>query len=190
MIILGGTFDPPHLGHLVAAECARYQFDEEQVVFLPAGDPYRKSRDAGMEVTPADVRLEMLRLAIEDNLGFVVDEREVWRGGATYTVDTLRELRDEGVERPTLIFGADAVVDMANWREPEAIVEMARIAVAPKVEVSLTAAQLPPGAVWIDMPLLEISSTQIRERVRAGLPIRYLVPEGVEGVIEREGLWG
>ncbi|MDZ7729700.1 MAG: nicotinate-nucleotide adenylyltransferase [Dehalococcoidia bacterium] len=178
MIILGGTFDPPHLGHLVAAECARHQFGEDRVVFLPAGDPYRKSRDEGRDVTPAAMRLEMVRLAIAGNSAFHIDDREMRRDGPTYTVDTLRELAEEGVHRPVMIFGADAVEDMARWREPEAITELARIAVAPKAGTTLEA--LPAGGTWLDMPLLDISSTLIRERVAQGAPIRYLVPEAVE----------
>lgn len=187
MIILGGTFDPPHLGHLVAAECARYQFGETSAVFLPAGDPYRKTRDEGRNVTPAEQRLAMLRLAIADNAGFSIDYREVRRDGPTYTVDTLRELADEGVPRPVMIFGADAVADMAHWREPDAIVELARIAVAPKDGVTLEA--LPPGGSWLEMPALEISSTMIRERVAEGAPIRYLVPDAVEGYIDEKRLY-
>ncbi len=189
MIVLGGTFDPPHLGHLVAAECARHQFGEARVVFLPAGDPYRKSRDQGLEVTPPGARLEMLRLAIEDNPAFTIDDREVRRAGATYTVDTLRELREEGVERPVFIFGADAVADMEKWREPGTIVELAQITVAPKAGVALAGDELPRGASHLDMPLVDISSTLIRERASAGKPIRYLVPAAVERYIATNGLY-
>lgn len=187
MIILGGTFDPPHIGHLVAAECARHQFGEERVVFMPAGDPYRKSRDAGLDVTTVALRLEMLRLALETDGHFVIDEREARRSGSTYTVDTLRELADEGVRHPVVVFGADAVLDMPHWKEPEAIAAMCRIAVAPKLGVEL--ARLPAGGVWLDMPVLDVSSTLIRERVRAGLPIRYLVPRPVEEFIRERGLY-
>jgi nicotinate-nucleotide adenylyltransferase len=187
VIILGGTFDPPHIGHLVAAECARHQFGEATVTFMPAGDPYRKSRDAGRPVTAAAQRVEMLRLAIAGDEAFVIDEREARREGPTYTVDTLRELATEGIERPVVIFGSDAMLDMEHWKEPAAILAMARIAVARKAGVELPS--LPAGAAWLDMPTLAISSTMIRERVARGEPIRYLVPDAVEAFIRERGLY-
>lgn len=189
MIIFGGTFDPPHIGHLVAAECARHQFGGDQVVFLPAGDPYRKSRDAGRAVTPAALRMEMLQLAIANNDGFAIDEREVRRGGETYTIDTLRELQAEGVTHPTLILGTDAIMDMEHWREPEAILGMARVAVAPKPGATLEQEALPRGATWLQMPRLEVSSTLVRERVASGVPVRYLVPDAVERFIQERQLY-
>lgn len=191
MIILGGTFDPPHIGHLVAAECARYQFGDSAVRFMPTGDPYRKSRDRGLPVSPSATRLEMVHLAVDDNPAFVVDELEVARPGATYTVDTLRYFHDEGYRRDNLVLvlGADAILDMDHWRDPADIVAMARIAVAPKVGVALLNDALPPGAEWLDMPALDVSSTMLRDRVRQGAPIRYLVPPAVERFIEEQQLY-
>lgn len=195
-IYVGGTFDPPHTGHLVAGMCALAQFGAERVTFLPAGDPYRKSGSTGNASeavadppSPTDMRLEMLRLAIADNSAFDVDERETQREGATYTVDTLRELATEGVERPVLVFGADAVLDMAHWREPGEIARLAQIAVAPKFGVELSDEALPPGAVRLAMPVLQLSSTEIRRRVRAGEPIRYLVPPAVEEFVRIHELY-
>jgi nicotinate-nucleotide adenylyltransferase len=195
-VYVGGTFDPPHLGHLVAGMCALAQFGAERVTFLPAGDPYRKSGSTGQAAghvedrpSPAEVRLEMLRLAIADNPAFDIDDRETLRESATYTVDTLRELAAEGIERPVFVFGSDAVRDMKHWKEPAEITRMARIAVAPKFGVELAEGELPPGAEPLAMPVLQLSSTEIRRRVRAGEPIRYLVPPAVEEFVRIHELY-
>jgi nicotinate-nucleotide adenylyltransferase len=194
--VLGGTFDPPHIGHLVLAECVRWQFGCERVLFVPAGDPYRKTgtdtaenRRAGVasprKVTRGVSRLEMVRLAIAGNPHFEADPREVGRPGPSYTVETLRELRAEGHEEVVLVLGSDAVADLPNWRQPEEIQRLARIVVAEKGPGAGTG-----GFERVEMPLLRISSTEVRARVAAGQPIRYLVPEAVREYIEHEGLYG
>ena len=191
--LLGGTFDPPHLGHLVLGESARVQLGLDRVCFMPAGDPWRK---AGREVSSAAHRLAMTHLAIAGNAGFSLDEREVERIGPTYTVDTLRELHAQGLDDVVLIIGSDALADMPAWREPDVITALARLAVAPKGgedggEQAWLAAQVgleaPP--IVVDMPPLPVSSTLVRERVREQLPIRYLVPEAVESYIREHGLY-
>lgn len=193
--VLGGTFDPPHIGHLVLGECVRSQFGCERVLFVPAGDPYRKTgtdttenRRAGVavprKVTRGASRLEMVRLAIAGNPCFEADRREVGRPGPSYTVETLHELRTEGHEQIVLVLGSDAVADLPNWREPEEIGRLAQIVVAEKEAGAGTG-----GFERVDMPLLRISSTEVRARVAAGQPIRYLVPEAVREYIEREGLY-
>ncbi len=190
--VLGGTFDPPHLGHLVLGECARVQLGLERVYFMPAGDPWRK---AGSGVTSASHRLAMTHLAIADNPDFHLDEREVERIGPTYTVDTLRELHAQGMDDVVLILGSDALADMPAWREPDVITALARLAVAPKGadagERAWLTAQLgldaPPSVV--EMPPLPVNSTLVRERVREGMSIRYLVPAAVEEYIELHGLY-
>lgn len=193
--VLGGTFDPPHLGHLVLGECVRWQFGCERVLFVPAGDPYRKTgtdtpenRRAGVAaartVTPGATRIEMVRLAIAGNPHFEADGREVARAGPSYTVETLRELRAEGCEEIVLVLGSDALGDLPNWREPDEIRRLARIVVAEK-EPGASAG----GFERVEMPLLRISSTEIRGRVAAGKPIRYLVPEAVREYIEERGLY-
>jgi len=154
---------------------------------MPAGDPYRKSRDAGRAVSPIATRLAMLELALADNSGCLIDMREANRPGATYTVDTLHELAGEGITQPVIVFGADAITDMPNWKDPDAIIRMSRIAVAPKFGVVLP--ELPRGSEWLDMPTIALSSTQIRERVREGRPIRYLVPDAVAAYIRDHGLY-
>lgn len=187
LIILGGTFDPPHLGHLLAAEAARQQFGESAVVFMPAGDPYRKSHDAGRAVSPVEIRTAMLELALRGKPDFTIDRREAQRSGATYTIDTLRELAAEGLTQPVIIFGADAILDMAHWKEPDEITRMSRIAIAPKVGVALS--PLPRDAEWLDMPLVGISSTLIRSNVREGKSIRFMTPPAVEAYIREHGLY-
>ncbi len=190
--LLGGTFDPPHLGHLVLGECARVQLGLDRVAFMPAGDPWRK---AGRDVSAAGHRLAMTHLAIAGNPAFRLDEREVERLGPTYTVDTLRELHAQGMDDVVLILGGDALADMPAWREPDVIAALARLAVAPTGadagEQAWLAAQIgldaPP--IVVEMPPLPVSSTLVRERVREGRPIRYLVPEAVETYIREHGLY-
>jgi nicotinate-nucleotide adenylyltransferase len=197
LLILGGTFDPPHVGHLVLAECARWQFGCRRVLFIPAGEPYRKSGTptpenerapvglaGGRRVTPAPLRLEMARLAVAENDAFDVDDREVRRPGPSYTVETLEELWREGCRELVLVLGSDAAADLPNWRQPGRIRELARVVVAEKVGVLA-----PAGFEAVEMPRLEVSSSLIRERVRAGKPIRYLVPGPVERLIAARGLY-
>lgn len=193
--VFGGTFDPPHLGHLVLAECVAHQFECERVLFVPAGDPYRKTatdtpenRRAGVgpgrTVTPGAARLEMVRLAIAGNPLFAADAREVSRSGPSYTVDTLRELHAEGHDDIVLVLGSDAVADMPNWREPDDIRRLSRVVVAEKEPGAGSG-----GFERVEMPLLRISSTEIRARVAAGKPIRYLVAEAVRAFIEERRLY-
>ncbi len=181
---LGGTFDPPHIGHLILAEAARQQLQLDKVLFIPAGDPWRK---ADRRVTPAVHRLAMTRLATQDNEAFEVDDCEVKREGATYTVDTLKELKSRLHSDDLLVFlaGQDALADMPHWRDPAGIAEAAVIAIAPR-----EGSPLPVGLPFdmsalprIEMPLIDLSSTSLRRRAEKGLSLRYLVPDAVEAYI-------
>ena len=129
--ILGGTFDPPHIAHLILAEVAREQLNLDKVLFIPAGDPWRKS---DRTVTSGSHRLAMTKLAIKGNAAFEIDDCEIRREGATYTVDTLRELRARLHPDDVLVFlvGQDALADMPHWRDPAGIAEAAVIAIAPR----------------------------------------------------------
>lgn len=190
--ILGGTFDPPHYGHLLLAECAFRQLGLEKVLFIPAGDPYRK---ASRSVSSPHHRLAMTRLAIAGNPDFEVDPIEVERDGPSYTIDTLKALFLRGETRLTLILGADALEDLPYWRNHDQLQEMARIVVAPKgrsqaeiVEMAGIAGlrESPPV---IDMPPVDISGSVIRTRVLQGKPVRYLLPDPVLFYLEEHGLY-
>lgn len=188
--VMGGTFDPVHIGHLILAEQAREQLGLDSVRFIPAGDPWRK---AHLDVTPAAHRLAMARLAVAGNPAFEVDDCEVVREGPTYTVDTLLELRAGLADEDEVYFlaGNDALADLPNWRDPAGIAEAAYIAVAPREGYELPA-DLPfarERLVRLSMPYVGISSTDLRVRARRGLSLRYLVPAAVEEYIREHGLY-
>jgi nicotinate-nucleotide adenylyltransferase len=194
--VLGGTFDPVHLGHLILAEEARWALGLDRLLLMPAAQPWRK---AERDVTPAAHRLAMLRLAVADNPDFDVSTIEVDRGGPTYTVETLAALRSEVGESVELVFilGEDALLDMPHWRDPAGILRLARLGVAARpggAPVDLAALERSLPGVGermqvVPMPLVEISSTDIRRRVREGGTIRYLVPRPVQEYIVGRGLY-
>jgi nicotinate-nucleotide adenylyltransferase len=192
--LLGGTFDPVHLGHLILAQCAREQFDLAEVRFLVAGDPWRKW---DTRVSPAEHRLAMVRLAVADDASLVVDASEVDRTGATYTVETLRALRHHlgPADEIYFLLGQDALADMPLWREPAAIAALAHLAVAPRQDGEPDGQPAAGGGpvdfptATVDMPRVGISSTDLRNRVRLGKSIRYLVPPEVEAYIRDKGLY-
>ena len=186
--VFGGTFDPIHTGHLILAEVAREQLQLERVLFVPAGDPWRK---ADRDITPAAVRLEMVRLAVADNPGFVVDDCEVVREGPSYTVDTLQHLHRRAPEDELfLILGGDALADLPNWRDPAGIAVEAKIAVVPREGVGMPWLPFPASRLQrVEMPYIGISSTAVRRRSQRGLSIRYLVPPIVEAYIREKGLY-
>ncbi len=193
--VLGGTFDPIHLGHLILAEQAREALRLQQLLFVPASQPWRKGDRA---ITPAHHRLNMVRLALADT-PFETSTLEMDREGPCYTVDTLEQLR-HGLRPASLMFfilGYDALQDLPNWHEPQRIVALATLAVAPRPGVNaddLAALEkLLPGLsariVWLPMPRIDISASDIRERLRASRSIRYLVPGPVEAYIREQGLY-
>jgi nicotinate-nucleotide adenylyltransferase len=194
--VLGGTFDPPHIAHLAAAEEAREALGLERVVFVPAGVPWQK---AERDVTPASIRLAMVEQAIADNPGFAVDRCELDRPGPSYTADTLADLATREPQGTELwfILSAEALGGFDTWRDPARIVGLAHLCVVPRgpaldAAVAPFLAAFPEAAARLavlDRPRIEISSTEIRERVRAGRSIRYLVPEGVAALIARYSLY-
>jgi nicotinate-nucleotide adenylyltransferase len=195
--VLGGTFDPVHYGHLRLVESAREadRLALDRVLFVPAGQPWRKSDRA---VSNASHRAAMLSLAIEGNPAFEMSTLELEREGPSYTVDTLDVLHDRypGSEF-FLIMGEDSLADLPNWREPERIVALARLAVASRRDNTpgdLYKQSLPTGLlermVWVPTETLEISGSNIRDKVRRGSSIRYLVPDAVRLYIEDHGLYG
>ena len=189
--VLGGTFDPVHRGHLALARAARDELGLDELLFVPAGQPWRK---AGRIVAAANHRLAMLRLALKGELGFRVETLEMDRPGPSYTADTLEALR---AARPGdelfFVIGEDALADLPNWVRPGRILELATLAVARRVDVPNAAAEGPPGlrerVVWLKMPLLAVSATEIRDRVRRGLPVDGLVPPAVAAYIREHRLY-
>lgn len=193
--ILGGTFDPVHRGHLALAAAARDELRLGRVLFVPAGQPWRKAEGS---ITADEHRVAMLRGALEAERGFEIATLELERAGPSYTVDTLEALRAGGPGNEMFfILGEDAVADLPNWVRPERILELAKLAVARRSgghsEAVEEAARRLPGlaerVVWLAMPLVEVSATEIRERVRRGLPIGGMVLPAVEAYIREQGLY-
>jgi nicotinate-nucleotide adenylyltransferase len=183
--ILGGTFDPPHLAHLVAGEAAWRELGLDVVTFLPAGRPWQKE---GRGVSPAEHRWEMTRLAVAPVEHFAADDREVGRDGWTYTVDTLATFPED--EELVLILGADAAAGLLSWQSPQAVLDRAALAVMDRPGVERAAVEAAVGAVhWLDTPLLGLSGTLLRARLRAGGSLRFLVPDAVLAYIEAHGLY-
>jgi nicotinate-nucleotide adenylyltransferase len=193
--ILGGTFDPVHNAHLVAAQEACYQVGLDQVLFVPAGSPPHKPCKP---ISPAHHRLRMLELAIAGKPHFAVSPVDLERPGPAYTVDTLRLLRAAWGPGSGFFFieGADSLADILGWRQPRRLIELCELAVVQRPGFAVDLARLEkelPGLTarlhWVTMPLLEISSTDLRARVEQGRPISYLVPETVEAYILEQGLY-
>jgi nicotinate-nucleotide adenylyltransferase len=192
--ILGGTFDPPHHGHLILAEVAREAIGAEQVLFVPAADPPHKRGDVRLSI---EHRLEMLRLAINGDPAFAISRVDIDRPGPHYTVDMLRLL---GAMLPDaelcFLMGGDSLRDFPTWREPRAIMQLARLAVMRRTEFEITPTmheQVLPGlgahVLVIDAPRIEISSTDIVARLRAGRSARYMLPQRVLDYIHLHRLY-
>jgi nicotinate-nucleotide adenylyltransferase len=192
--VLGGTFDPAHTGHLVLAEQAREQLRLDHVLWVPAGDPWRK---AGEPVSAAEDRLAMVRLAIEGNDAFEVSTTELDRPGPTYTLDTLRQLRGEyAAEELVFLMGLDALWDLPNWHRPTELIRLALLGVARRGDEQPRLAELErqlPGLEervrWVEMPRLDISGTELRRRAAEGQSVRYLVPAAVADYIDEHHLY-
>lgn len=187
--VLGGTFDPIHIGHLLLAEAAREELALDKVLFVPAGRQWRKEAVA-RDISPAEHRLAMVKLAIAGNETFEASAIEIEREGPSYTADTLEALRAEMPEtRFWFIAGADALADMPHWRRVEQIFELASVCVAGRPGEDEEAAPLAGRVTWLEMPEIGISSTDVRTRVRAGKSIRYMVPDVVGDYIKQRQLY-
>lgn len=182
--ILGGTFDPPHIAHLAVAQAVHEQLGLDEIVFMPAGEPWQKS---GYPITPVLHRMAMTRLAASAAPYFVADDREVRRSGPTYTIDTVAKLGQECV----LIVGADAVMGVPSWERADELIDLVTFAVVdrPGVLRSDIDETILHKCTWIEMPRIDISSTDIRSHVAAGHSARFLVPEAVAAYIETNGLY-
>lgn len=188
--ILGGSFNPPHWGHLFMAEYVRDALALEAVWFVVAPRPPHKLEDP--ELAPAEDRLRMTQLAVAEAPGFLASDLEFAREGPSYTVHTLEELQTIYPEaRLHLILGSDSLRQFASWREPHRIVQLAQLVVVerPGYESELIPAEWRAEVTFLEAPLIGISASAIRERVRRGQSIRFWVPEPVRAYIEERGLY-
>jgi nicotinate-nucleotide adenylyltransferase len=185
---MGGTFDPIHHGHLVCASEVASRFDLDEVVFVPAGQPWQKEHRA---VSPAEDRYLMTVIATAANPMFTVSRLDIDRPGPTYTRDTLRDLRAErGDFDLFFITGADALAQILSWRDQAEMFALAHFVGATRPGYHADASALPEGAVsLVEIPALAISSSDCRSRVAGGAPIHYLVPDGVIAYIAKRGLY-
>jgi nicotinate-nucleotide adenylyltransferase len=193
--ILGGAFNPPHIGHLVCAQEALIQLELDTVVWVPVGEaPHRKLED---DPGP-EARLEMVELTIADDERFSASRMEIDRDGPSYTLDTLDELHEQSSKDELfLILGGDQAAALATWHEPEKVLERATLAVFERMSWGRNAIVIKigrmPGAErvrYLDMPLIQVSSSAVRRRVSDGVPIRYLVPDKVVEYIATHELYG
>ena len=192
--LMGGTFDPPHHGHLAAAEEVRHRLGLEEILWVPAGNPPHK---AHLPITAAAHRLAMLRLALRENPRFRVELYEIERPAPSYTADTLRALRERHPsDELVFLLGSDEFASLAAWREPHVIPKLARLAVMARARVRYDTSEVERAVPEVagryeivPVPDLPLSSSALRDRVRSGLPIRYLVPDPVCEYIERTGLY-
>ena len=192
--VFGGTFDPIHMGHLIVAEDARAALELDKILFIPAGQPWFKSY---RQITEARHCLAMVRLAVEGNPSFDVTDIEVRRTGPSYTVDTLAELRDQYPDAEFIvILGIDALREIDRWHQPCKLFDLASVVGMARPGASLDPSVLNaaiPGASsrmqLVDSTLIDISGTEIRQRVAAGWSIRYRVPAAVERYIHENGLY-
>lgn len=193
--VFGGSFDPPHFGHLALAETARVQLNLSRVLFVPAGEPPHK---VPTDLSPIATRIALVQAAIADNGGFALSRVDADRPGPHYTVDMLRLLGRDFPEVTSwfLLLGEDSLRDLLTWRAPEEILERAELVVLRRpdrpAKMETLRQRLPileRRLTWLDVPPLHISATELRRRVRVGLPVRYLVPSAVNTLIHEMGLY-
>jgi nicotinate-nucleotide adenylyltransferase len=194
--VLGGTFDPIHYGHLLAAEVTWAYLKLDVVLFVPAAMPPHKT---GNRISPPEHRLAMVRLAIASNPHFAFSTVDLDRPGPHYTVDTITVLRQEwglSADDCHFIIGCDSLLDLPTWHEPVRLIHLCRLAVTQRPGYSVQMEEMEgvlPGITgrvdFVPMPLLDIASHELQERVRAALPIKYLLPERVEQYIFEHGLY-
>jgi len=186
--MLGGSFDPPHIGHLIIAEEARWQCELDTILFMVTSHPPHKSEP---EAAPED-RFRMVKLAIEGMPAFSPSRMEIDRGGSSYTAQTLKELHRLYPNASLyLIIGADSVLDLSAWKNPDAVVEMANLVVAPRpgFDLSQMEPRLQEKTHVLETPTVAISSTLVRRRLHGGESIRFLVPDVVERYIREHKLY-
>jgi nicotinate-nucleotide adenylyltransferase len=187
--IFGGTFDPPHIGHVLLAGDARDALELDRLIFVPAAaQPLKVENPA---VASAQDRLEMVRLAVADDANYQVDDAEIGRRGLSYTVDTLEHLKERYQNaRLFLLVGQDTLATFGKWKSPDRIRELATLALMQRPGLPDAGGQSPhKGVITVSTRRVDISSTEIRERLRAGKSIKGFVPESVERFIDARGLY-
>ena len=194
--VLGGTFDPVHLGHLMVAEEAGVSLDLSEIILVPAGQPLLKPSHP---ITPAEHRLQMLRLAVADRPYLRVSAMEIERPGPSYTVDTIAELRGQYDSKDEIFFilGWDSLAQLPEWREPPRLIKMCYLVAVPRPgfqrpNLEALEASIPgisQRVVFLEKPHIDISASAIRERAARGLPLHRLVPEPVAEYIRRQKLY-
>ena len=184
--VMGGTFDPIHNGHLVAASEVASAFALDEVLFVPTGDPWQKAT-----VTEGEHRYLMTVIATASNPRFKVSRVDIDRGGATYTVDTLRDLRAAHPDADLFfITGADAITQILSWRDADKLWQLAHFVAVTRPGHVLSLPSAPQGAISVlEIPALAISSTDVRERACVGKPLWYLVPDGIVQYIAKHDLY-
>ena len=186
--VMGGTFDPIHHGHLVAASEVQAQFGMEQVIFVPTGQPWQKGHE---EVSSAEDRYLMTVVATASNPRFSVSRADIDRGGPTYTIDTLGDLKDQYPDAELyFITGADALAQILSWHRVQELFELAGFIGVTRPGYALDVEHLPRGSVsLVEIPAMAISSTGCRQRVEEGMPVWYLVPDGIVQYITKRRLY-
>jgi nicotinate-nucleotide adenylyltransferase len=185
--ILGGTFDPIHMGHLVAASEVHSALDLDTVVFIPAGDPWQK---ADRDITDAQHRLAMVELAIADDARFSASDTEIVRQGATYSLDTVLEWKAANPEDDLFwIVGADALVRISTWHRWEEFVASVTIVCVNRADIEVLSIDVPFEFESVAMPQVRISATELRTRFASGVNSKYLVPEAAIDYINQHGLY-
>jgi len=187
--LFGGSFNPPHVAHLIVAEVARDQFGLDEVWWIPNATPPHKSPD---ELADVEHRLEMTKRAVSDNSAFQLCDIEIERAGVSYTVETVRALQEQYPDTDFgLIIGSDSLDHFAEWHRPDEIAERVPLVVykRPGVIDTVPEPRFARHVRFVAAPVMEVSGTEIRSRCRSGRSIRYLVPEGVRTYIEENGLY-
>lgn len=186
--VFGGTFDPPHIGHLAAARAASRAADLDRVVFVPAGHPWQKE---GRAVSAAEDRYRMTALAIGDDADFVASRVEIDRGGPSFTVDTLEAMAVEAPDRElVLVLGADAAAGIGTWHRPERICELAELAVVNRPGVEMSPPYGRCRVIEVVMDPVDVSATELRRRLGAGLDVSAMLPVAVAEYASARGLYG
>ncbi len=189
--LYGGTFDPVHIAHLILAEWVRYELSLDHILFMPCAIPPHKQ---DVPTTPGHHRLTMLRLATRHHQGFTTSAYEIKKGGTSYTIDTIESLKQRHYlsrDRFFLLIGGDNLADFASWKDPDRIVDTAQIVAMkrPYYDLPIETSPLLSDCIEVETPLLQVSSSMIRQRLQNRQSIHYLVPDPVRAYIEQEHLY-